>query len=167
VASRIESVMMVAPMALSGTIGPFVGQNIGAGRKDRVIEAMQTSFRFCLLIGLGAALLLAVLGSTLGRAFGGSEEVARIAALYFWIVPLCYGLWGVNAVGVGMFNALGRPLPAVALTIVRMVALMLPLALLGSALFGLPGVFGAIMLANATGGAVAWVWAMRTARGHA
>jgi putative MATE family efflux protein len=166
VASRIESVMMVAPMALSGTIGPFVGQNIGAGRKDRVIEAMQVSFRFCILVGLGLVVFLAVVGPSLGRAFGESPRVAEVTALYFWIVPLCYGLWGVNAVGVGMFNALGRPMPAVVLTLVRMLALMLPLALLGSALFGLPGVFGAVMLANVIGGVVAWVWALRTARGH-
>jgi putative MATE family efflux protein len=167
VASRIESVMMVAPMALSGTIGPFVGQNIGAGRRDRVIEAMQVSFRFCILVGLGMAVFLALVGPSLGRAFGESPRVAEVTSLYFWIVPICYGLWGVNAVGVGMFNALGRPLPAVVLTIVRMAALMLPLALLGSALFGLGGVFGAVMLANAIGGVIAWVWAMRTARGHA
>ena len=44
---------------------------------------------------------------------------------------------------------------------------MLPLALLGSALFGLGGVFAAIALSNAIGGVTAWVWAMRTARGHA
>lgn len=166
VASRIESVMMVAPMALSGTIGPFVGQNIGAGRKDRVIEAMQVSFRFCILVGLGLAAFLALIGPSLGRAFGESARVAEVTALYFWIVPLCYGLWGVNAVGVGMFNALGRPMPAVVLTLVRMLALMLPLALLGSHLFGLPGVFGAVMLSNMIGGVVAWMWAMHTARGH-
>lgn len=49
------------------------------------------------------------------------------------------------------FNALGQPLPALGMSLSRLLLLYVPLAYLGSQLFGLPGIFIAASLSNGRG----------------
>ena len=81
--------------------------------------------------------------------------VLAYATLYMVIAPLGMGVMGVGAnVGSG-FNALGKPLAPLLISICQMLFLTVPLSLLGNSLFGLSGIFiGGIlsMLISATVG---------------
>ena len=52
VANRIEAVAAMLMFALSGSIGPFVGQNWGAQMVDRVRAGVRVSYTFCVFWGL-------------------------------------------------------------------------------------------------------------------
>jgi putative MATE family efflux protein len=60
VASRIESLVLVLYYALSAVIGPFVGQNLSAGKEDRIQLSLRLCARFCIASGLVIAVLLAL-----------------------------------------------------------------------------------------------------------
>ena len=74
-ATRIEQITLVVFFAMSAMIGPFVGQNLGAGQYQRIGEAIRLCAKFCLLSGLGIAILLAIFGSLLMRQFSDHPEV--------------------------------------------------------------------------------------------
>jgi putative MATE family efflux protein len=59
VALRIEGVMLVIYYALSAVIGPVAGQNLGAGKPQRVREALRISVRFCFVSGIAIAVIMA------------------------------------------------------------------------------------------------------------
>ena len=59
------------------------------------------------------------------------------------------------------FNALRRPIPALWLSIARLVLVYLPLALIGRALFGYIGVFWATAIANLVLGIISAAWLKR------
>jgi len=59
------------------------------------------------------------------------------------------------------FNVIHRPFNAASLILVQTFVLAIPLASLGAALFGPPGVFGALPLANLTAGTLAFLWLRR------
>ncbi len=160
VAGRIESLAMVPPFALSAVMNPFVGQNAGAGRLDRVREAMRATFLFCLLFGAALAVLLWFAGPSIGTAFSGDAQVAQTVAAYLAIVPLSYGAAGVIAVVNSAFNGLNRPGAAVLVSVARMGAVNIPVAWLGGRMFGASGVFLGVCVANLVVGAAAawWVW---------
>jgi len=61
------------------------------------------------------------------------------------------------------FNGLGKPMPAVYISVTRMIVLYLPLALIGTRWFGIAGIFGAYAIANILSGLLGYVWAKRTA----
>ena len=88
----------------------------------------------------------------IASAFNDNPEVVATVVTYLRIVPLAYGLQGLLMVSSASLNALNRPLHASALAIAQMFCVYLPLALLGSHLYGLPGVFGALALAYFLGG---------------
>ena len=54
VAVRVESLALMVLMALSASIAPMVGQNWGAGRRDRIDAALRLGYRFSLLWGVVA-----------------------------------------------------------------------------------------------------------------
>ena len=152
VASRIEFFALMVIMSLGAVFAPFTGQNWGAGRLDRVRVGMRSSARFSLLYGLGAFILLAAAAHPVAGFFTRNPDVAAAIKLYLRIVPLGYGLQGVLVIVGAALNALNKPLHAAGLVLSQMIVIYVPLAYLGSSLFGLAGVFMALGLVYALGG---------------
>ncbi|MGI9323303.1 MAG: MATE family efflux transporter, partial [Pseudomonadales bacterium] len=110
IASRIESMFVIPLFALSASIGPFVGQNWGAGRRDRANDAMKLAFKCSLAWGALVALALAVFRHELAVLFDEDPQVIETAARYLLIVPISYGTWGLLMMASATFNSLGRPI---------------------------------------------------------
>lgn len=161
VASRIESLTLVVFYALSAIIGPFVGQNMSAGNADRISEALKLCTRFCLITGIGMAVALAALSGVLPALFSDNARVTDVTTLFLWIAPLSYGAYGMVMVMNASFNGMGKPLPAVYISVGRMMVIYAPLAwVLDEYLgFGVPGIFAAYALANIVTGVWSFVWA--------
>ena len=162
IASRVESLFLIAILALTASIGPFVGQNWGAKAYDRVVTALNLSFRFCFLYGLAVAAILAVYAVPIAQIFNGNPEVVSIARLYLTIVPVTYTAAGTIYIASSTFNALGMPLPSLTMTFSRMLVFYVPLAYVGNWLFGVTGVFLAGAIANVVVGLGAIAWSRTT-----
>lgn len=158
IATRIEPLALIAFYALSGVIGPFFGQNLGAGKIDRLQDALHVLTRFCLAFGLAIALLLGFFGSEITQLFGGHDEVVTIAALYLGIVPISYGAYGLVMSVNAAFNGMGKPWPAMLISAGRVLYVYLPLAWIGQQFWGMKGIFIATALANISLGVWAWLW---------
>ncbi len=164
VASRIESMALVIYYALSGIIGPFVGQNLSANREDRILRALRLCMLFCVASGLALAALLALSAAWLPTLFSDSESVVRIATLFLWIAPLGYGAYGMVMVMNASFNGLGYPMPGVGISVGRIALLYVPLAFAGMWFYDAAGIFAAYAIANIVSGIVAYEWAKRVVR---
>ncbi len=162
VATRIEAVAAMTLFALSGSIGPFVGQNAGAKNMVRVQAGMRAACQFSLLWGLGAGLLMAVWGGQFAAWLSGDAGVVAVAALYLLIVPLSYGPWGVLMMASASFNSLGRPLPSTVLSFTRMFVVYVPLAMALNQWQGYGGIFAATAASNVLMGWVGYWWFQRT-----
>lgn len=158
VANRVESVAAMLMFALSGSIGPFVGQNLGAKRLDRVRDGVKASYQFSLVWGLAVALPLFVFGDAIAGLIDSSPEVVAIAALYLALVPWSYGCWGMLMMATASFNAVGKPLPSTALAFARMVVIYIPLASLLNHYYGYQGIFIATLASNTLLGIAAYFW---------
>ena len=163
VASRIESMVLVIFYALSSVIGPFVGQNLSAGEEDRIKLSLRQCAIFCLGSGLVLAALLALMSGFLPGLFSDNPDVNRVTRLFLWIAPLSYGAYGIVMVVNAAFNGLGKPMPAVYISVGRMILLYLPIAFVAQKHFGIAGIFAAYAVANLLTGLLGYVWAQRTA----
>ena len=158
VASKVEAMASIALLAISASIGPFIGQNWGAQKFRRVELSLRLSFLFCLVWGLLSAIILALASPWIAARFTADAEAIAIATNYLAIVPISYGAFGIVLVSSATFNALGKPFPSVIITATRMLLLYVPLAYLGSKLFGINGIFIAACCSNALGGLGAFLW---------
>lgn len=159
VASRIESVVLVMFYALSAVIGPFVGQNISAGKVDRIYQALRLCALFCMASGLIIMVLLALAGDWLPSLFSDNAMVTDVTKMFLFVVPVSYGTYGMVMIMNAAFNGMGKPMPAVAISVGRMVVIYLPLAFLLENVFGIVGIFGAYMVANIITGIISYQWA--------
>ena len=164
VASRIESMVLVLYYAMSSTIGPFVGQNLSAGKEDRIQTALRLCASFCMMSGLAIAVGLALLSGVLPGLFSDNPAVTDVTRLFLWIAPISYGAYGIVMVVNAAFNGLGNPMPGVVISVTRILVLYVPLAILGKALFGIVGIFGAYAVANILSGVLGYFWARANAR---
>jgi len=158
IAMRIEPVALIPFYALSAVSSPFFGQNIAAGKFDRLIEARRVVARFCLRFGLLLAIALSLLIYPLSTLFTDSPVIRGVAAEYIWLVSVSYGSYGLVMFANASFNGMGQPMPGVAISASRVVFIFLPLAFLGRWLFDLRGLFGASALANLVVALLAFQW---------
>ena len=159
VASRVESLTLVMFYALSAVIGPFVGQNIAAGRADRIFEALRLCTIFCLGTGIVIALLLAFSGQWLPTLFSDNPQVTDVSSLFLMIAPISYGAYGMVMIMNASFNGMGKPMPAVHISVTRMALIYIPLAIVAERFFGITGIFVAYAIANIVTGVIAYTWA--------
>ncbi len=161
VASRIESLVLVLFYALSAIIGPFVGQNLSAGKQDRILRALRLCTLFCLGSGLLIAALLALFAGMLPLLFSDNPAVVEVTKLFLWLAPIGYGTYGMVMVMNAAFNGLGKPMPGVIVSLLRTIIIYVPLAALADHWFGVPGIFAAYAVANVVTGVIAYAWARR------
>lgn len=164
VASRIESLVLVIFYALSSVIGPFVGQNLSACKGQRIQRSLRLTALFCIGAGILIAALLALAADHVPALFSQNPDVTDVTRLFLWIAPISYGAYGVVMVMNAAFNGLGKPMPAVYISAIRMMILYLPLAIIGRQWFGIAGIFAAYAIANILSGLLSYLWARRTAR---
>jgi len=145
---KIEMFVFLVIMALSTALIPFVGQNWGAKKFSRVKEAVKKSGLFSLWWGGGSFIMFLIFAAPLGHLFGKDVEVARYITLYLLITPVSYGPRGCAFLVASVFNAMNRPMLATGLNLMRMFILYIPMAVIGSWLGGLAGLFMGLCLAN-------------------
>lgn len=161
VASRVETFSFTFVMALRSVVAPFVGQNWGAGKFARLARGIQLSHGFAMAWGALMLVVLGVFARPIASIFNATPEVVAVTALYLWVVPVSYGLRGVHFVSTAALSVLHRPIDAALLTLLQFFGLYFPLALIGSRLLGLGGVFGAGSVANIVAGSLAYFWLRR------
>ncbi len=161
VGNRIESLALLVCLALSMSLPPFISQNLGAGQMERIKKAYAMVIRFAIAWQLLIYLLLLAVSSQVAGFFSDDPEVIRWIQIWIMIVPLGFAFQATTFLSASSFNALHQPLLALNVSIIRLFVLYLPLGWLGNHLFGLHGLFTALVIANVLTAMIAWVWMRR------
>ncbi len=157
VGGRLEALSLIGIWALSMAMTPFVGQNFGAGNSDRIREALRFGLRFSLVWGGGVFAVLYLLSGIIAPIFNDDKAVIASVILFLQIIPISYAMYGISTLVNSTFNALGKPLQASLVIILHLFVFVLPLAYLGSKIYGLKGIFVGIAVGNAVVGIIAYL----------
>jgi putative MATE family efflux protein len=153
--ARLTPVAFGAIYALSGAIGPIIGQNFGA----RSSERMRDVFTFSLLTMTAftgiAWLCLGILANEIAALFNAGGEARELIVFFCrWLSPL-FVFMGALFVANAAFNTLGRPHFSTMLNWGRATLGTVPFVLLGGKFFGAAGVLAANMLGGVAFGIIA------------
>ncbi len=148
IVARLTPVAFGTIFALSGAIGPIVGQNYGAGEFQRVRRAYLDGLLFTALVVGAIATILFVLRGPIGALFqveGVSREI-----LYLFCGPLALAWFfnGMVFVSNATFNNLGHPFYSTGVNWGRHTLGTIPFVMLFSTWFGAAGV----LIGQAVGG---------------
>ncbi|MFK8079416.1 MAG: MATE family efflux transporter [Granulosicoccus sp.] len=164
VIGRLTPVAFAVIFALSGAIGPIIGQNFGAGNFDRVRGAFFAGIRFIAIYVVVAAALLFALRGPIAGLF--DAQGLTLTLIYLFCGPLALASFfnGIIFVANASFNNLGHPVYSTWINWGRHTLGTWPLALAGAALGGAPGVLIGQALGGAVFAIVAWYLVERVMR---
>ena len=107
---RIIPVIFGGVFALSGAVGPMLGQNYGAGRFDRmhstISSAVIYAFGYCLLL----CIILFQLQDWLVATFNATQASADIIRFFATFVSFSFFFQSLLFIAIAVFNNLGKPL---------------------------------------------------------
>jgi putative MATE family efflux protein len=107
---RIVPVAFGVLFALSGSVGPIMGQNLGAGLYDRVRRVLLDCFMLTIVYVAAIWVTLWLGGPLVVALFGAKGEAARIVLFFCgWGVAIWFFLGGLFIANAA-FNNLGYPL---------------------------------------------------------
>ena len=158
VGSRIESIASLVVLALSMTLPPFISQNFGAGKLNRVKEAYTTTLKFVMIWQFIIYLLLIAFSGVISELFGKEQMVIDVIKLFIFTLPLSYGLQGIIILSNSSFNALHKPMNALILSVIRLFIFYIPFAYVGNLYAGLPGLLIGAALGNLFTAIIAYKW---------
>ncbi|MDQ0470420.1 MATE family efflux transporter [Labrys wisconsinensis] len=140
VMGRLVPVCFGAVFALSGAVGPILGQNLGAGRLDRVRRTLTDSFLLVTAYVVAVWVVLALARHGVVAVFGITDRGA--AALVEFFCLFVAGSWvfhGLLFVANAAFNNLGFPLTSTGFNWGKATLGTVPFAMAGAAWWGAEG----------------------------
>ncbi|RIA47395.1 MATE family efflux transporter [Dichotomicrobium thermohalophilum] len=155
VLSRLIPVSFAGIFALSGAIGPVLGQNLGAREYARLRHAFLNGVIVVLIYALAVWAILASFHEYIAHAFNARGDAVRVIAFFcVWLSP-GFGVLGLLFMSNAAFNNLGRPHYATILNWGRAtLGTMLPVSI-ASQYFGPYGVLAGQVLGGMSFGIIA------------
>jgi len=166
VAMRIQFMTIMVIFAVSMSLSPIVGQNWGARFYNRVKVAMRTADIFVIGWGILSYLILLVFGKFFVALINSDPLVQAAAYDYLRIGALAVILMGLTFNATHCFNALGKPMPPLVISLLRMIIIHIPLVLVGDYLFGYMGIYIGTVITTIVVGLISWRWINRTIDGR-
>ncbi|WP_224813732.1 MATE family efflux transporter [Hasllibacter sp. MH4015] len=109
IVARLTPVAFGVLFALSGAVGPIVGQNFGAGLQDRVRRTYTEALLFTAIVVVVMAALLFALRAPIANMFGAEGEARDLVFLFCGPLALAFFFNGMLFVSNASFNNLGHP----------------------------------------------------------
>jgi len=150
VIGRLTPLAFAVVLALSGAIGPIVGQNFGAKNFDRVRKAFINGLIFVAAYVAIVAIILYVLRQPIAFMFDATGDMAMLIFLFCGPLALFQFFNGAIFVCNASFNNLGHPLYSTYLNWARHTIGTWPFAIIGASMAGSAGV----LIGQAIGGVV-------------
>lgn len=143
-ASRLDSFAMMPAMSLSQAVTTFTGQNIGAGRVDRVRNGLKAGLRLSLAIAGITGLAVILFSGDLISAFNRDPGVVSIGERYLLVVGMSYSLFGILFLMNGVFRGAGEAMIPMYSTILALWLVRVPCAVWLSSLMGVDGIWWSV-----------------------
>lgn len=162
IATRVEAFAFIILMALAIGMAPIVGQNWGAGKPARALEAIRHTISFNIVWSVSIALILMLMAAPIAGLFTEDEQITELTVMFFWLVPASYVFGNLVNGWCSVFNAIGKPQRSLAIIVLKMIVLTLPCVWIGSMTMGVYGIFLALAAVNTACGLSVHFWSWNT-----
>lgn len=161
VTGRLTPVAFGVIFALSGAVGPIIGQNAGAGRMDRVRRAFDDGLIFTGIVTLAVSAILFVLRGPIADLFQATDVTRDLIFLFCGPLSLLFFFNGVIFVSNAACNNLGRPFLSTLVNWGRHTLGTIPFVMGFGMVWGAQGVLVGQAVGGVIFGVLAWLLALR------
>ncbi|MCI9532709.1 MAG: MATE family efflux transporter [Lachnospiraceae bacterium] len=143
IAYKVDMVPIMLSVGLSQGVAPLVGYYYGAGKKDRMAQAVKISVIYGILLGAIFLAVFCLFGTKLASVFLHEESLIHQAGYFISILGLSAPMLGVIHMITSYFQALGAAVKSLLITVLRNVILFIPAVIILNSFWQLDGVIAA------------------------
>jgi len=149
--NKVANMLLIPNLALGAVLAAFIGQNIGAGNKERAKKSYAVSRNYSLIISIAGVLAIFPFRKYLLSLLTNNPETLAISLEYIIYVLLTQPLLGLFQNYMGLYNGSGNTKFSFLLSIVRLWGIRIPLILFFKTFtdLGRAGVWYALVVSNA------------------
>ena len=157
----VNRVMMFALFPIIGIVQgflPIAGYNYGANNTKRVKSSINVSIKYATILASFILILIITFSENVVKAFTTDITLIEDSSFALVFVFLMSPLIAVQMVGSGYFQAIGKALPALLLTMTKQGFFLIPLVLLLPKIYGLNGIWYSFPIADLLSALVTWLF---------
>ncbi|MCC5909466.1 MAG: MATE family efflux transporter [Clostridiaceae bacterium] len=159
---RLQSFVFMPVFGLNQGYIPIIGYNYGNKNIKRVKETLKygilAGFTFTFLGFLSFQLF----PHQLMALFAASDELLEIGTQALKTISIGFPIIGPAIIGATTFQAIGKGMPSLALSFLRQIVLLLPLAYILGSMVGLHGVWYAFPISEVIAFIMMFIWLRKT-----
>ena len=165
----VNRVMMFALFPVIGIVQgflPIAGYNYGANNTMRVKMSINISIRYALVLASCILVVIFIFSDNVVNAFTTDEGLIQDSSSALLFVFMMSPLIAVQMVGSGYFQAIGKALPALLLTMTKQGFFLIPLVLILPMYYGVDGIWYSFPIADVLSAGVTWFYLQKEIRNH-
>lgn len=143
---RIDALAVIPAMNFAMALTSFVGQNIGAGKIDRVKKGLAVTLVYSSITCVALSLMIVTLGEWMLSLFTPDVAVIEIGSRYLVIVSLFYILFSGMFIINGMLRGAGAVIFPMVSTFIALWGIRVPMAWILTEYIGIDGVSWSIVV---------------------
>lgn len=143
---RVVPVAFGIIFALSGSVGPIIGQNFGAGKMDRVRQTLIDGLTFAAFYTLVTSAFLFLLRHQVADLFQAAGRTKELVLFFCTYVAISWAFGGAQFVANAAFNNLRRPGLSTWFNWGKATLGTIPFAMVGARIAGPEGIMAGIAL---------------------
>jgi putative MATE family efflux protein len=137
--ARVEAFAFILIFSAASSLGPFIGQNYGAGKIHRIKTCIKITLKFALIWGGICFLILSLLSHFIASKFSDDLNIVYYAETFLNFIPWSYLFLAPVIIINASFNALGKTIYSALTVIIHVLLLSAPLSFLGTMFYDLHG----------------------------
>lgn len=161
VAMRIDSLASLVAMNFGAALSTFTGQNLGAGKPQRVYSGLIATLKMSSSVSVAVTLLVILFRHNLITIFSSDPEVIRIGAEYLLVVCSFYIVFSAMFVIGGLLRGAGATVIPMFITLFALWIIRIPASIWFSGMFGSVGIWWAIPLGWIIGAIFSWLYYLK------
>jgi len=150
VINRLMMVFMLPMFGINQGFMPILGYNYGAKNYSRARQSVNLALLSSTALAVIAFVTLFFFPQQMVSIFTNEEQLILEASSVMRIIVFVAPLIGIQVIAAGMFQALGKAMIALLLSMLRQIILLIPLVLILPLSFGLMGIWIAFPIADGT-----------------
>lgn len=150
-ATRVDTFASMPIFSFGAAISAFAGQNLGAGKMERVRRGHRVTLLVSVSLAFITAIFIFLFGGFMIRLFNSDPEVVRIGSNYLKIVSAFYGVVAWMFITTGVMRGAGDTFVPMIISILSLWLIRVPLAAIFSGFMGESGIWWSIPVAWSVG----------------
>lgn len=145
---RFLKLIFMPIFGIAQGLQPIVGYNYGARKPAKILKALKIALLYSTIVSTFGLLLIQLFPHFFFSIFSSDEELIIVGSKALRMMTIAIPIVGFQIIGSTMFQALGKALPALFLSMSREILLLIPMVIMLPKLMGVTGVWAAAPISD-------------------